>query len=54
MKTTAQQIQHQRATMIARLQALDPERLAWTLWDSYKDLRATVYYLTDRARPTAS
>jgi hypothetical protein len=48
MKTVAQQIQYQRATMIARLQALDPERVAWQLSDPYEDLRAACYYLLDR------
>jgi hypothetical protein len=51
VKTIAQQIQYQRATMIARLQALDPKRDTWTLWDSYQELLATFYWLSDR--PTA-
>jgi hypothetical protein len=47
--TTAQKIQHQRATLIARLQALDPTRGTWTLRDSYRELLDTFFYLTDRA-----
>lgn len=51
--TSAQQIQYQRATMIARLQALDPARGTWTLRDSYRELLDTFFYLTDRAAARA-
>ena len=48
MKTTQQKAQHQRAGLIARLQALDPQRVSWSLTDTYQELLATVYYLVDR------
>lgn len=48
IKTVAQQIQRQRAEMIARLQALDPDRALWKLTDSYAVLRETALYLLDR------
>jgi hypothetical protein len=48
MKTTAQKVQYQKAQLIAQLAALDPQRSAWSLADSYQDLRATILYLHDR------
>ena len=48
MKTTAQKVQYQRAQLIAKLVALDPTRSMWSLADPYQDLRATIYYLSDR------
>jgi hypothetical protein len=48
MKTTAQQAQKQRAGLIVTLQALDPQRAFWTLGDTYADLRAAIYYISDR------
>jgi hypothetical protein len=48
IKTVAQQRQWQKATMVARLQALDPERVLWALADSYQQLLDTFYYLTDK------
>jgi hypothetical protein len=47
-KTIAQRIQYQRAGMIARLHALDPERTTWTLYDTYVDLMATFLWWMDR------
>jgi hypothetical protein len=47
-KTIAQRIQYQRAGMIARLHALDPERTTWTLYDTYADLMATFLWWMDR------
>ena len=50
MKTTAQKAQQQKAGMVARLQALDPNGVAsgWTVWQSYQELLSTFFYLTDR------
>jgi hypothetical protein len=47
-KTVAQQAQHQKAQLIARLQALDPTRSVWSLSDSYRELMQTILYLSDR------
>jgi hypothetical protein len=52
IKTVAQQQQQQKAALVMRLHVLDPERLLWALTDSYAQLLATFYYLTDR-RPAA-
>ena len=46
--TVAQKAQHQKAQLIALLVALDPARAFWALSDSYRDLRATIDYLSDR------
>lgn len=46
--TVAQKAQHQKAQLIALLVALDPTRAFWTLADSYRELRATIDYLSDR------
>lgn len=46
--TVAQKAQYQKAKLIAALVALDPKRTFWALSDSYRELRATIEYLTDR------
>ena len=48
-QTIAQKAQYQRATLIARLAALDPARVQWTVWDAYADLLATFFYLHDKS-----
>jgi hypothetical protein len=47
MMTVAQQIQKQRAGMIARLMAVDPHgaRSGWTVWDSFAELMAAFEWL---------
>lgn len=50
MKTIAQKAQYQKAHLIALLAALDPGRAYWALSDSYRDLRATIDYLSNRDR----
>ena len=50
MKTTAQKAQQQKAMMVARLHALDPNGSlsGWSVWQSYQELMDTFFYLTDR------
>jgi len=50
IQTVAQKVQYQKAQMIARLAAMDPQgaRSGWTVRDPYAALVETFEYLRDR------